>query len=112
MTTATCSTDAKGLGARDRLTTRSLHDDEIRAIADATYRSDNPLRFEGVRQAALLFERAGFRPVEVVSGVCDNTAQAMEDLRSTLKPARQIVRDRGMELFCAGTHPFARWSTC
>jgi glutamate---cysteine ligase / carboxylate-amine ligase len=49
--------------------------------------------------------------VEVVSGVCDNTAQAMEDLRSTLKPARQIVRDRGMELFCAGTHPFARWST-
>ncbi|MEO6835040.1 MAG: winged helix-turn-helix domain-containing protein [Candidatus Tumulicola sp.] len=43
-----------------RLTTRSLHDDEIRAIADATYRSDNPLRFESVRQAALLFERAGY----------------------------------------------------
>jgi glutamate---cysteine ligase / carboxylate-amine ligase len=49
--------------------------------------------------------------VEVVSGVCDCTAQAMEDLRDTLTPARQIVRDRGMELFCAGTHPFARWST-
>ncbi len=25
-------------------------------------------------------------------------------------PRRQIVRDRRMELFCAGTHPFARWS--
>jgi glutamate---cysteine ligase / carboxylate-amine ligase len=49
--------------------------------------------------------------VEIVSGVCDCTAQAMEDLRETLIPARQIVRDRGMELFCAGTHPFARWST-
>ena len=49
--------------------------------------------------------------VEVVSGVCECTAQAMEDLRETLTPARQIVRDRGMELFCAGTHPFARWST-
>jgi carboxylate-amine ligase len=48
--------------------------------------------------------------VEVVSGVCECTAQAMEDLRETLTPARQIVRDRGMELFCAGTHPFARWS--
>ena len=24
--------------------------------------------------------------------------------------ARRIVRDRGMELFCAGTHPFAKWS--
>ena len=44
----------------DRLTTRSLRDDEIRAIADATYRDDNPLRFEGVRQAALMFERAGY----------------------------------------------------
>ena len=49
--------------------------------------------------------------VEVVSGVCDCTAQAMEDLRDTLLPARRIVRDRGMELFCAGTHPFARWSS-
>src|ERR1700745_4139688 len=40
--------------------------------------------------------------VEVVSGVCDSTAQAMEDLRETLRPARQVVRDRGMELFCPG----------
>lgn len=49
--------------------------------------------------------------VEVVSGICDCAAQAMEDLRDTLGPARRIVRDRGMELFCAGTHPFAKWST-
>lgn len=49
--------------------------------------------------------------VEIVSGVCDCSAQAMEDLRDTLAPAREIVRARGMELFCAGTHPFARWST-
>ncbi|BCQ10798.1 putative glutamate--cysteine ligase 2 [Mycobacterium heckeshornense] len=48
--------------------------------------------------------------VEIVSGICDCTAQAMEDLRDTLHTARKIVRDRGMELFCAGTHPFARWS--
>ena len=48
--------------------------------------------------------------VEVDSGICDCTTQAMEDLRETLLPARRIVRDRGMELFCAGTHPFARWS--
>ncbi|MCW2652198.1 MAG: carboxylate--amine ligase [Mycobacterium sp.] len=48
--------------------------------------------------------------VEVVTGICDTTPQAMDDLRSTLRPARRIVRDRGMELFCAGTHPFAEWS--
>jgi carboxylate-amine ligase len=48
--------------------------------------------------------------VEVVTGICDNAGEAMDDLRSTLSPARQVVRDRGMELFCAGTHPFAKWS--
>jgi carboxylate-amine ligase len=48
--------------------------------------------------------------VEVVTGICDNAGEAMDDLRSTLAPARQVVRDRGMELFCAGTHPFAKWS--
>ena len=48
--------------------------------------------------------------IEVVTGVCDTVAEAMEDLRSTLIPIRTAVEDRGMELFCAGTHPFAQWS--
>ncbi|MCH9668843.1 MAG: glutamate--cysteine ligase [Actinomycetia bacterium] len=48
--------------------------------------------------------------VEIVTGVCGNAGEAMEDLRSSLRPVRDIVRGRGMELFCAGTHPFAKWS--
>ncbi|WP_445170779.1 glutamate--cysteine ligase [Mycolicibacterium sp. Dal123E01] len=48
--------------------------------------------------------------IEVVTGVCDTVDEAMTDLRTTLRSARQIVHDRGMELFCAGTHPFASWS--
>ncbi|KWX67279.1 glutamate--cysteine ligase [Mycobacterium sp. NAZ190054] len=48
--------------------------------------------------------------VEIVTGICDNAAEAMDDLASTLRPVREVVRERGMELFCAGTHPFANWS--
>src|ERR1700755_2166376 len=48
--------------------------------------------------------------VEIVTGICDSVPEAMDDLRSTLTTARKIVRDQGMELFCAGTHPFAKWS--
>jgi carboxylate-amine ligase len=48
--------------------------------------------------------------VEIVTGICDSVGQAMADLSSTLLTTRGIVRDRGMELFCAGTHPFAQWS--
>jgi len=47
--------------------------------------------------------------VEVVTGICDNAGEAMNDLRGTLGIVRPIVRERGMELFCAGTHPFAEW---
>ncbi|GAS86819.1 glutamate--cysteine ligase [Mycolicibacterium brisbanense] len=49
--------------------------------------------------------------VEIVTGVCETTAEAMDDLRGTLGSVRRIVESRGMELFCAGTHPFAKWST-
>ena len=49
--------------------------------------------------------------VEVVTGICGTAGEAIEDLRATLGPARRIVRDRGMELFSAGTHPFAQWSS-
>ncbi|MGZ8803616.1 MAG: glutamate--cysteine ligase [Mycobacterium sp.] len=48
--------------------------------------------------------------VEIVTGINDSVPEAMDDLRSTLGTARKIVRDRNMELFCAGTHPFAKWS--
>lgn len=48
--------------------------------------------------------------VEIVSGICDCTGQAVEDLACTLGTIRHIVRSQGMELFCAGAHPFAKWS--
>nr|WP_308124206.1 glutamate--cysteine ligase [Mycolicibacterium xanthum] len=48
--------------------------------------------------------------VEIVTGICANAGEAIDDLRSTLRPVRDIVHGRGMELFCAGTHPFAKWS--
>ena len=48
--------------------------------------------------------------IEIVTGVCDTVAAAMDDLRATLTSTREVVRDRGMDLFCAGTHPFAKWA--
>ena len=48
--------------------------------------------------------------VELVTGICDDVGSAVGDLHKTLTTTRRIVRDRGMELFCAGTHPFACWT--
>jgi DNA-binding response OmpR family regulator len=101
MTIGTCSSETNRLDVRDRLTTRSLRDDEIRAIADATYRSDNPLRFEGVRQAALLFERAGYtitRDPQVIALALSPQPITVGSL--TVDPMRRSVRldDRDIEL--------------
>lgn len=49
--------------------------------------------------------------IEIVTGICDDVPEAMADLRSTLTSTREVVRAQGMDLFCAGTHPFAKWSS-
>ncbi|WP_051158990.1 glutamate--cysteine ligase [Tsukamurella sp. 1534] len=48
--------------------------------------------------------------VEVVTGVCNDTAEAMADLASTLQVVRGVADGMGVDLFGAGTHPFAQWN--
>ncbi|MGH3336906.1 MAG: glutamate--cysteine ligase, partial [Nocardioides sp.] len=48
--------------------------------------------------------------VEVVTGVCDTVAEAMADLRGTLDVVLPAADSIGVDLFGAGTHPFAAWS--
>jgi carboxylate-amine ligase len=49
--------------------------------------------------------------VEVVTGICDTTAEAMADLTGTLHLVQPAADALGVDLYCAGTHPFAEWST-
>jgi carboxylate-amine ligase len=49
--------------------------------------------------------------VEVVTGVCDTVAEAMSDLTETIRHVRPIADEIGVDLYSAGTHPFAQWST-
>ena len=39
--------------------------------------------------------------IEIVTGVCDTVAGAMDDLRTTLTSTRAVVRERGMDLAVA-----------
>lgn len=74
-------------------TVQSLRDDELQDIADATYRTDYPLRFECVRQAALIFERAGYtiaRNMQVSALTTISASVAIGAL--TIDPSRRVVR--------------------
>ncbi|GAA0970197.1 Putative glutamate--cysteine ligase 2 [Nocardioides aquaticus] len=48
--------------------------------------------------------------VEVVTGVCRTTAEAVDDLRGTLGALLPVADDLGLDLYGGGTHPFARWT--
>jgi carboxylate-amine ligase len=49
--------------------------------------------------------------VEVVSGINYTVAEAMADLNATLHLVRPVADELGVDLYSAGTHPFAQWST-
>jgi carboxylate-amine ligase len=48
--------------------------------------------------------------VEVVTGVCHTVDEAVRDLRATLETVVPVADELGVDLFGAGTHPFASWS--
>ncbi|MET1153503.1 glutamate--cysteine ligase [Arthrobacter sp.] len=45
--------------------------------------------------------------VELVTGVCHTVSEAKADLNSALTAVRDVTDPMGVELFCAGSHPFA-----
>ncbi|MBF6357378.1 glutamate--cysteine ligase [Nocardia higoensis] len=49
--------------------------------------------------------------VELVTGVHETVGGAVEDLSATMNKVRRAADGLGVDLFCAGTHPFAQWST-
>ncbi|MEU7765858.1 glutamate--cysteine ligase [Nocardia sp. NPDC049190] len=48
--------------------------------------------------------------VELVTGVHDTVGAAVDDLTGTMNAVRRAADRLGVDLFCAGTHPFAQWS--
>ncbi len=66
-------------------------------------RSDHPERTAFVHQELLR------NTVELVTGVCDTVPEAMADLAASLAAVRAAADPLGIDLICAGTHPFAQW---
>jgi len=82
--------------------TRDLRNDASHLFARARSRLERP---ERVHQELLR------NTVEVVTGVCDTVDDAMGDLSRTLEGVVTAADDLDIDLFGAGTHPFASWSS-
>ncbi|MDY5784739.1 glutamate--cysteine ligase [Corynebacterium sp.] len=49
--------------------------------------------------------------VELVTPVCTNTAEALDNLQSTLAKLRTVAEDKGLKLWAGGGHPFSDFRT-
>ncbi|WP_247826814.1 glutamate--cysteine ligase [Arthrobacter antioxidans] len=45
--------------------------------------------------------------VELVTGICTSVGEAKADLARSLSAVREVTDPMGVELFCAGSHPFS-----
>jgi carboxylate-amine ligase len=81
--------------------TRDLRNEAAHLFARAKARLPDPGR---------LHKELLKNTVEVVTGVCGTVGEAMADLRRTLEVVVPAGDDLGLDLFGAGTHPFADWS--
>jgi carboxylate-amine ligase len=48
--------------------------------------------------------------VELVTGICESVPEAVDDLATTMRVVRKAAQALGVDLYSAGTHPFAQWS--
>jgi carboxylate-amine ligase len=48
--------------------------------------------------------------VELTTGVCETVDEAMTELADMIAKVRPLAGDLGVDLYSAGTHPFAAWS--
>jgi glutamate---cysteine ligase / carboxylate-amine ligase len=49
--------------------------------------------------------------IELVTGVCGTVAEAKADLSRSMAAVREVTGPLGVELFCAGSHPFSAVKT-
>ena len=63
-----------------------------------------------LRDPARLHRELLRNTIEIVTGICRNTGEAVDDLRQTLAEVVTAGEPLGLDLFGAGTHPFADWS--
>lgn len=81
--------------------TRDLRNDASHLFARSRHRLPHPDR---------LHQELLRNTVELVTGVCGTVGEAMADLRATLAPVLAAGDDLDLDLYGAGTHPFASWT--
>ncbi|MDQ3157873.1 MAG: glutamate--cysteine ligase [Actinomycetota bacterium] len=80
---------------------------DLRQVAETVLDAVRP---EGGGEHRHIRQELLLNTVEVVSGVCKTVGEAGDDLKRSIEEIRAVTDPLRVELMCAGTHPFARWT--
>lgn len=87
----------------------ALVDRETRDLVNAT--PDLLRRYADLHGAEpRLHEELLRNTLELTTGICTTTAEAVDQLLALLRRVRPVAAGLGVDLYSAGTHPFATWS--
>ena len=79
----------------------SVANEVLRGVAAAHPELNEDDEHPHIKQELLL------NTVELVTGICKTVAEAKADLSSSLAAVRDVTDPMGVEVFCAGSHPFS-----
>jgi carboxylate-amine ligase len=88
----------------------ALVDRDTRDLTNAAPDLFELIAARGVDRAGQIHKELLSNTVELVTGICHTTGEAMADLGATLDVVRGLTDEIGVDLYGAGTHPFAEWS--
>ncbi|WP_240193985.1 MULTISPECIES: glutamate--cysteine ligase [unclassified Gordonia (in: high G+C Gram-positive bacteria)] len=88
----------------------ALVDRDTRDLTNAAPDLFELIAARGVDRAGRIHKELLSNTVELVTGICHTVDEAMTDLGATLEVVRGLTDEIGVDLYGAGTHPFAEWS--
>lgn len=101
------SSERSSIGIEWELALVDSDSGDLRQVAQTVLDAVTPVsggEHASIKQELLL------NTVEIITGVCRTVGEATADLERSIAELREVTDPLRVELMCAGTHPFARWS--
>ncbi|MHA7241238.1 glutamate--cysteine ligase [Arthrobacter sp. TMS1-12-1] len=97
------------LGVEWELAIVDRYNGELVSVADQVLRgvSANHPELQDDDEHPHIKQELLLNTVELVTGICTSVGEAKADLARSLAAVREVTDPMGVELFCAGSHPFS-----
>ncbi|GAA5155683.1 MULTISPECIES: glutamate--cysteine ligase [Amycolatopsis] len=94
------------VGAEWELALVDRRSGELSSVAERILEAVRP---DGQREHPKIKQELLLNTIEIITGVCETVGEVAADLSGSLETVHSVIDPLGVEVFCAGTHPFSQW---